>query len=460
MGSFPSRFKLSAITFLVSQAFITLPAFAAGFQINEISTSLQGNAMAGSAAANNDVSSMFINPATLATLTQNQVYFGASEILPQVRVSDASAIHTVNVPGLIPTSVTAQVLGSSSSHNVGQGAFVPNGYASWRINDKLVAGVALIAPFGLKTNYGNDSVLRFASDYSSVKTIDINPSIAYAITDQWAVGVGFQAQYIKAIFSNYNGAYTGVPAVDAMIAATNPTRLTASGWGYGYTLGLLYKLDACTRFGIGYRSMVSESVTGEGNQYILPGETTPAPSQDFLFNAHTSVNAKVKTPAVLTLSAAQDYYNWTFKATAQLNFWDTFNHLSINMPEAFATNSTIQTKWKNAWFGSLGADYHYTPDLVLRGGVAYDETPTTKYRDSRIPDNNRIWLNIGAGYVVTKNISIDGAYSHIFIENQTVNVTQASGTSPVGSVPLEVNQIHAKYSGSADVVAIAARISF
>src|SRR5207253_2403162 len=98
MGYFRSHPKLSIITLMISQTIFTLPAFAAGFQINEISPGLQGDATAGAAAANNDVSSLFTNPATLTTLEHNQAYIGASEILPKIKVSDASAVHTVNVP--------------------------------------------------------------------------------------------------------------------------------------------------------------------------------------------------------------------------------------------------------------------------------------------------------------------------------------------------------------------------
>jgi len=460
MGYLHSLPKISAITFLASQVICTPLAFAAGYQINEISPSLQGDATAGAAAANNDVSSMFVNPATLSTLIENQAYLGGSEIIPSISMSNARAIHTVNVPGIPPSSITAPVQGLNYQSNISQSAFVPDGYLSWRINNKLVAGLAILAPYGLKTNYYENSVLRFAADYSAVKSININPALAYLINEQWAVGLGFQAQYLKATFSNFNGPYTGISAIDALIAANNPTYLKGDGWGYGYTVGVLFKPDLCTRLGVGYRSQISEQLRGNGQQYTSPGGTVPAPSADFLFNAQTSVSAGIKTPAVLTLSAARDIDAWTVKASAQVNFWNSFNQLSINMPNAFANNSTLQTKWKNAWFGAVGADYRATSTWVVRGGIAYDQTPTTSYRDPRIPDADRVWLTIGASYMMNKHVSFDGAYAHIFMQNQTVNVTQASGSSATSTVPLEVNQVYANYKGSADIVALAIRYSF
>lgn len=452
--------KLSISTLFILQAAFTLPAFAAGYQLNELSPSLEGAANAGAAAANNDVTAMFINPATLGTLQENQAYLGGLEILPHISMSQAHATHTVNIPGIPPSSITAPVSGVNYQNNVSKGALVPDAYLSWRFYDKFVAGLALVAPFGLTTDYYRNSVLRFASQYSSVKTIDIVPALSYIINKQWSVGVGFQAQYMKAIFSNFDGPYTGVPAIDSIIAANHATYLKGNSWGYGYTLGVLFKPDMLTRVGLGFRSQISEQISGNGQQYTLPGGTVPAPSHNFLFNGNTSVNAGIKTPAVMTLSAERDIADWTVKATAQLNFWSSFDHLSIYMPNAFATNSTIQTKWSNAWFGSLGADYRVTPAWVVRGGLAYDETPTTNYRDPRIPDSDRVWLSIGTSYKADKLVSFDAAYTHIFFQDQTINVSQASGTNAISPTALEVNKIYAKYKGSADIVALGIRFSF
>ncbi|CEG56164.1 OmpP1/FadL family transporter [Legionella fallonii] len=452
--------KKSVIAFLVSQSLVSMSVFAAGFQINEISPSLQGDATAGAAAATDDVSAMFINPATLATLKDSQGYLGASEIFPHVNMTNAGAVHSVNIPGFPASSITAPVLGQNYQGNVSPSAFVPDGYMGLRINDKMVVGLGFNAPFGLKTAYSQNSVVRFDALYSSVKTVDINPAVSYAITDQLAVGAGFQAQYLKAVFANFNGPYTGYAPVDAFIASTYPTSLGGYSWGYGYNLGAIYSPDKKTRLGVGYRSRVKQGLKGNGQQYVSPGDVVPAPSQNFLFNAQTPVFANITTPDVLTFSAARDIANWTLKASAQINFWNVFNQLSINMPAAFATNSTIQTQWKNSWFGALGAEYHMSPTWTFRSGVAYDETPTTAFRDPRIPDADRYWLNVGASYTLNKHLSIDGAYAHIFVRDQTVNIVQASGTSATSTVPLEINQVNATYQSSVDIVALALRYRF
>lgn len=455
-----ARPRISVVAFIVLQSTFTASVFAAGFQINEISPSLQGDATAGAAAATNDVSSMFTNPATLATLNENQAYLGGSGIFPHVAMSDARAIHQVNVPGVPPSSIIAPVQGKNYEQNISSSAFVPDAYLGWRINNKMVAGLGINAPYGLTSSYSQDSVVRFAAIYSSVKAVDINPALAYSINEKWSIGAGLQAQYLQAKFSNFNGPYTGIGFVDELTSAEHPTYLKGDGWGYGYNLGLLFRPDSYTRLGIGYRSQISEKLTGHGQQYTMPGGTVPAPSHNFLFNAQTGVSTSIKTPQVLTFSAARDIANWTLKTSLQINFWDVFNQISIDMPDAFATNTVLQTHWKNTWFSAVGAEYRATPKWTVRGGVAYDETPTINLRDPRIPDANRVWLNLGATYVVNKKLSIDGAYGHIFMQNQKVNVTEVNGRSATSTEPLEVNQVYAKYKGSADVVALALRYRF
>ncbi|CBJ11040.1 hypothetical protein LLO_0699 [Legionella longbeachae NSW150] len=99
----------------------------------------------------------------LATLIENQGYLGASELFPHAKMTDAHARHTVNIPGIPPSSISAAAKCSHSQGNISPSAFVPDGYLGWRINNKFVAGLALIAPYGLKTAYNYDSVVRFAA---------------------------------------------------------------------------------------------------------------------------------------------------------------------------------------------------------------------------------------------------------------------------------------------------------
>lgn len=445
-----------AVAVLMAQALV-VPGFAAGFQLNEISPSLQGSAMAGAAAANNDVSALFNNPATLSTLKETQFYLGASEFLPNIQMSSGSAIHTFNVPGIPSSSFTAPVNGRAHQNKVSKSAFIPNGSLGWRFADKFSVGVAIVEPYYLSNHYAQDSVVRFASVKSELNSVNINPSLAYQVSEQWSLGVGFQAQYLKTVFSNFNGIYTGLAPMDSLLAATRPSYLESDGWGYGYTLGGLYQPDEFTRVGISYRSQISTSLSGAGTQYTLPGsEVVSTTARTFLFNGESGVDTHIKTPGVLALGLARDINDWTLKGSFQVNFWNRINNLRINMPATFETADVIPMKWRNSWFAALGADYRYNSTWTARAGVAFDQTPTRDTRrDPRIPDQDRFWLNMGLSYFLNNHLSVDGAYSHIFMNDKTVKVLQKNMRVP-GAV-VESNQIRAQYTGSDNVVSLAIR---
>lgn len=443
---------------IVSQSFVVMPVFAAGFQVNETSASLQGSAMAGAAAANNDVSALFNNPATMSTLKDAQFYLGANEFLPSIDMSHGSAIHIFNAPGAPVSSIIAPVNGRTHKNNISKSAFIPYGYVGWRFADKFSAGIAIVEPYYLSNNYSRDSVLRFVSVKSEINSVNVNPSVAYEVNDQWSVGVGFQAQYLKTIFSNYNGIYTGIPAFDSFVAATKPSYLESDGWGYGYTLGGLYQPDQFTRLGLSYRSQVSTRLQGEGSQYTMPGSVVPGPVSTFMFNGETEVITHIKTPGVLSFGLAQDVNEWwTLKGGFQVNFWNRLNTLQIETPNVFETENNIPMKWRNTWFAAIGADYRYNSSWTARTGFAFDQTPTRDTRrDPRIPDQDRFWLNFGLSYVL-KNLSIDGAYSHVFMNDKKVSVFQSN--MGLFSTSTEVNYVAAKYHGSNDVVSLALRYS-
>ncbi len=449
--------KLVAVTVMI-QSVIGVSAQAAGFQLNETSTSLQGTAMAGSAAQINDVSAMFSNPATLSTLNGLQAYVGASQIFPNMSMAGGEAVHTFNVPGTPLSSFTTTVSGDTHRNNLNKSVFIPNGYIGWHFFDnKFSVGVAVLEPYYMSNNYSRDSVLRFAAVKSEINSVNINPSIAYQINEQWSLGVGFQAQYLKTEFTNFNGIYTASPALDTYLTATRPSYIEGDNWGYGYTLGALYQPNQLTRLGIGYRSQISSRQMGYAEQYMLPGELlVQAPADTFLANVESYATTNLKTPAILTMSAARDINEWTVKATAQVSFWSGMNRFNIETPDGFDQLSVGPMKWRDAWFGALGVDYRVNPSWVARGGIAYDETPISKrYNDPRFPDAGRVLLNFGLSYVVNKYLSFDGAYSHIFMNEQRLHATQmALGES---SRVQEVNQVSAKYKGSGDVVALAVR---
>src|ERR1700730_14894173 len=124
-------------------------AYGSAFALQEQSGSGLGNAFAGGAAAAEDASTIFTNPAGMSRLAGIQAVGAGSLICPSAKFSD-----TGSQPAMF------QPLGGNGG-DAGSCALVPALYLAVPINRQWAVGIGVNAPFGLKTEYDSDCVGRF-----------------------------------------------------------------------------------------------------------------------------------------------------------------------------------------------------------------------------------------------------------------------------------------------------------
>jgi len=80
---------------------------------------------------------------------------------------------------------------------------------------------------------------------------------------------------------------------------------------------------------------------------------------------------------------------------------------------------------------SLGANYRYSDAVLLRGGIAFDQSPvrSAQLTDPAFPDSSRVWYSLGLNYRFDKHSSIDAAYSYVTFKDAPVDYT--SGCTPL-----------------------------
>lgn len=211
-------------------------ASASGFALIEQSASGLGNAYAGGAAAAEDASTVFYNPAGMIRLKGQQVSGVLHYIVP-------SATFEGTGRNVLNTAYTG-----GNGGDAGGGKLVPNLFYTARLNNDVAIGLGISSPFGLVTEYDKSWVGRYHAVTSDVMTININPSVAYRINEQLSVGAGLNAQYFQAELSSMIdgglSAYIGSGYNNAYLATvSNPHSdiygdLKGDSWGFGYNLGL------------------------------------------------------------------------------------------------------------------------------------------------------------------------------------------------------------------------------
>ena len=82
--------------------------------------------------------------------------------------------------------------------------------------------------------------------------------------------------------------------------------------------------------------------------------------------------------------------------------------------------------YRDAYAAAVGAEYRVSDALTARGGIRFDKTPTVDgFRDTTVPDSDRLWLGLGATYQMSRKSSIDFAFNHVFFRHTDIALTRS-----------------------------------
>ncbi len=444
---------LSALIFSFYASSVT----AAGFALIEQSVKGLGSSYAGVSASAEDATTIFYNPAGMTRLKGREFIAGLHMIEPSVRFN--------NTASSISPSFGGAALTGNDGGDGGVTGFIPNLYYSQELQNGYWVGLGINAPFGLSTVYDSNWKGRYQAVESKIKTLNINPSLAYRFNENLSLGGGVNLQYIEAKLTqavDYTAVCLGVFGGAACTAqglgvatlqsasTTGYSDNTASDWGTGYNAGLLYEFDPQTRIGLAYRSDVKYKATGKGD-FTIPSAVSGAgggigPTVSAIF-ADAAITTYITLPETLSLSGYQQLNNrWAIMADVTRIRWSRIPEVRINFNNSLKSDSVERLNWKNSTRYSVGANYLFNERWTLRTGIAYDQTPIyqTTDRTARLPDNDRRWLSFGASYKGSSGMSVDVGYAHLFMSNTPIDRTGALGDKLLGSFQNQVDMLSAQ----------------
>ncbi|HYB09702.1 MAG TPA: outer membrane protein transport protein [Alphaproteobacteria bacterium] len=426
-------------------------AHAAGFQLFDQSPSGQGEAFAGAAAVHEDASTIFYNPAGMAYLDTYQAIAGVQIISSNFTFQPTHATTGAGTP-LMGTSGTGGVT-----------APLGNFYVMAPLGDDFRAGLGVETPFGLETDYGNTWIGRYYAQRTQLKTYNFNPSVSYKANDWLSAGVGFNVMYADAFFSNaidFGSIFNPIIGT-APQSQDGQSKLAVSGTGYGFNGGVIIKPLEHTTVGISYRSMVHLDLDGRATF-----STTPTISQTLALlqalhnpvgNAFqsTGVRSTLNLPESASLAATQQLTDkWLLLGDVTWTHWSRFHDLVADFNNPAQPQQATEEDWHDTYRWAGGLNYTATDKAKLRLGIAYDPTPTkTEFRNFRIPDANRFWLSAGYNVELIPDLSLDFAYTHIFVlTDGSVNLVN-NPAAPAGN-------INGTFDSSANIFAVGLKYNF
>ncbi len=412
--------KSAAALVLTGVAAATSTALAAGFQLTEQSSLGAGRAYAGAGIVGDDLSAVHYNPAGMTLLEGTRFQAGGVWIGINADFNSDSGMADEN--GRL------------------KGQMIPAGYVTHQVNDKVWLGFAMTVPFGMGTEYSRDWEYGNRGTSSKIYTFDMNPNIAYKVSDYISFGAGVSVQYAKAKLGMNMGSVLGQEIGHA--------KLEADSWDWGFNLGVMISPTDRLRFGLAYRSAIEHNADGHtklSNSQLLDSMMGGIGMDSMTVGS----SASLKTPDTVMLTG-------TWEATEKLRLsglirwanWSNFDTLNIdndisagmmNIMQAKATEivtgiyqsqgaaaaqvakdaltktqanlkrTSIENDWQDTWLFSVGADYKINSAFTVRGGIAYETSPIDRQetRMAVIPDTDRLWLSLGASWYATKDLQFD-----------------------------------------------------
>lgn len=388
-------------------------ARAGGFMLQEQSQLEISRAFSGGAAAADDPSTIFYNPAGMTELPGIQIATGATALFIDSHQRDlGSTISRPAVGPLAGSAVATPISGGNGGNPFAPVVPVPTTYASTQIGkSRLWLGFGLSAPFGLKLRYAPDFVGRYNSTYSNMLTLNAQPSFAWRVNNSLSIGGGLDIQYADVTLEG---------AMPSAAAGGSDTKAKLSGddIALGWNAGVLLKLDGGLRIGLHYRSQVKHDLKGKSELSGFSGALSG-------LNGSTPIRSPLTLPGSITASISFPLDSKTrFMATGRHYNWSVFDKLRVVFP-----NGTVSAKdyqYRDSWSLSAGLEHVRSDRLTLRAGAMFDRTPTNPaFLSTRVPDGDRSWLSTGLSYRLSPHLTLNASYAHVFIEKQTLVRTES-----------------------------------
>lgn len=359
---------------------------ASGYRIPE--SSLDAVALSSACiAASSGADASYYNPANMAfskdsgsAMELDLTYIGLSKV-------DYKGITNVSRIGAVPTDT------SSEAENF----LVPTVHYVSPSVGKVRFGLSVVSPGGLSKRWKDAPASLYAEEFT-LKTVEINPTVSYKLTDAIAIGGGIRALYSDGIVKNAKYDMTG------------------DSWDFGYNLAISMQMNKETTLAITYRSKVSMTVEGSTSKTVT--------------GINSDVSVSLPIPAVFAMALSHTVENTTFEAVIERDFWSSYKNLDFdfsNPVNEANLGSAIPKNWSDSSVFRFGIT-HKMDNLTAMVGYAYDESPVpSETLGYELPSSNGNIFSLGGKYKYDENFEFGLAGLMAIYKDRKVHNTVLNG---------------------------------
>ncbi len=282
-------------------------------------------------------------------------------------------------------------------------------------------GLSVVAPAGLSKRW--DGTGKASTQQFTLKTIEINPSVAYEFNDKFSAAVGARMVYSAGKVKSKTFALGPELARD----------LDGDSYDFGYNLALNFKPTDDLALALTYRSKIDLTIEGDANiVYPVP-----------LFSYNGDAEVTIPLPAALNLAAAYTFNDdkTTVELVYERTYWSAYKELDFNYdvtlstfdpdgagpaPSAFAAFDASRPKnWKDSNTIRVGVTHKLNKEWTLMAGYAYDKTPVPESTAGfELPDSDAQLYSVGARYQYSDNMDI--GFGLLYDKKKTLKIERGN----------------------------------
>ena len=331
--------------------------------------------------------SNFYNPALLPALSGTQIEMGTIMLKPAIDFK---------------SDLTGQKTSSRSNY------FFPSSLLiSHKIDDRFSVGLGVYSTFGLGNEWPDDWEGKYIVTYSKLKTYNINPNLAWKVSNSFTLAWGLDILL---------GDITLEQKVSLPPDAKQ--KIKGEGDGYGYNLGMLYKVSEDLVFGMSYRSGITLEIEGDYSLAIAGLKTGVKTDLDLPAQIFAGISYKPSENILLEIGGKWEE-------------WSSYKDLKLkaNLPIFLGSDTiTMPKDWKNVFGFNIGIKYNIDSTLSISAGYLHEGNPVPSDTfEPSVPVSDRNDYSVGIQKTFNKyKIGLSYLYDRYDSRHKNNNVGSGS----------------------------------
>ncbi len=266
--------------------------------------------------------------------------------------------------------------------------------------------LSITVPGGLRKRWDSPIQKLYAKEFE-LKTFQINPSIAYKLSNNLSIALGANIVYSEGtVYSD--GSDVNLPIKREM---------KGDSIDFGFNGAISLHLDKGWNIALTYRSKIKLTESGKANLYL----GAVGRKYDAWVNIYL--------PATLTFAVSKEFEKLSLEVVYERTFWSSYKELDFSYSPSLTSSvlkslfdEPIKKNWKDTNTFRVGIRYKYSEKLTLMAGYSYDETPIKEeYLSYELPDSNAHIFSAGFKYNYNKNLTFGAALLYDYKKKRRVH---------------------------------------